>query len=97
MDVGSALATIRNEKLYRKDHGGGFDTFEDYCKSRWSMSDRRARQLIDAAEIVGEIGTVVPKHLTDSMEYMAQTIRSANERQVRPLSALPAADRPAAW
>lgn len=52
MEVGSALATIRDGRLYREEYG----TFEDYCKGRWGFSSRRARQLIDAVEI----GTVVP-------------------------------------
>lgn len=51
-EVGMALFAIRERKLYRTTHG----TFEAYCLDRWSFTDRRARQLIDAAEI----GTVVP-------------------------------------
>lgn len=52
MEVGQALVTIRDGRLYREDHG----TFEDYCRDRWGFTGRRARQLIDAAEI----GTTVP-------------------------------------
>ena len=52
MTVGNALAAIRENKLYRASHG----TFETYCAARWGITDRRARQLIDAAAI----GTTVP-------------------------------------
>lgn len=55
VDVGNALITIRDEKLYLESH----DTFEDYCKQRWFLSRPRAYQLIDAAEVVGSVSTVV--------------------------------------
>ena len=52
IEVGKALREIRDSKLYRQH----FETFEDYCRDRWGFSERRGRQLIDAAQI----GTVVP-------------------------------------
>lgn len=58
VDVGNALLRIRDERLYRESH----DTFEDYCKARWGFGERRARQLISAAEI----GTIVPGVATES-------------------------------
>lgn len=51
VEVGGALAKIRDAGLYRPHQ-----TFEDYCRERWGFTDRRARYLIDAAEI----GTMVP-------------------------------------
>jgi hypothetical protein len=78
--VGEALATIRDRRLYRTEH----PTFADYCKAKWKMSDRRARQLMDAAEVASTIaksGTTVPK----------------SERQARPLAALPPAQQAEAW
>lgn len=51
-EVGMALFAIRERKLYRTSHG----TFEAYCQDRWGLTDRRARQIIEAAEI----GTIVP-------------------------------------
>lgn len=58
IDVGVRLATIRDKRLYRGDYA----TFEAYCEGRWSFSDRRARQLIDAALVVTALpaGTIVP-------------------------------------
>jgi len=52
VEVGTALATIRDNRLYRAEFG----TFEAYCQARWGFSDRRARQIMDAAQI----GTIVP-------------------------------------
>lgn len=51
-EVGNALMQIRDERLYRAD----FPTFEDYCQQRWSMTRRRANQLVEAAQM----GTMVP-------------------------------------
>lgn len=80
VEVANALAEIRDRKLYRTEHA----TFADYCKAKWSISDRRARQLMDAAEVVAEVsksGTIVPK----------------TESQARPLTRLKPGQRVAAW
>jgi hypothetical protein len=47
VEVGAALAMIRDNKLFRADHA----TFAEYCEKRWGFTDRRARQIIEAAEI----------------------------------------------
>lgn len=81
-DVGRALMEIRDKKLYR----GQYDTFEDYCLDRWGMADRRARQFIDAAEVVDNLsktGTIVPP--------------PNNEAQARPLVTLSPAQQIDAW
>lgn len=57
IEVGGALLEIRKERLYRDTH----DTFELYCRDRWGFTDRRARQLIQAAEL----GTIVPSGPTN--------------------------------
>ncbi len=71
MEVGWALLRIRDDKKYK---AAGFSTFEHYCLRRWHLSGRRARQLMDAADTVGELesGTTVP----------------ISEAQVRPLTAI---------
>ncbi len=46
VEVGRALAEIRDSRLYRQEHG----TFEDYCRSRWGFTRRRADLLIEGAE-----------------------------------------------
>lgn len=47
VEVGSALARIRDERLYLDSH----KSFEDYCRERWDFNDRRASQMIQAAEV----------------------------------------------
>lgn len=46
MEVGKALAEIRDSRLYRVQ----FATFEDYCADRWGFTASRARQIIGASE-----------------------------------------------
>ena len=45
IEVGQALAAIRDGHLYLESHG----TFESYCRDRWGMSRPRAYQLIAAS------------------------------------------------
>ena len=80
VEVGEALTEIRDRRLYRIEHA----TFADYCKVKWQMSDRRARQLMGASEVVAVIaksGTIVPK----------------TESQARPLIKLLPGKRAEAW
>jgi len=57
VEVGTALLTIRDRRLYRAQ----YKTFEDYCQERWGMSRPRAYQMIDAAAVVGTLSTIVDK------------------------------------
>jgi hypothetical protein len=52
VDVGTALAEIRDDRLYR----ASFPTFEDYCRGRWNLSRAHAYRMIDAAAAVSPIG-----------------------------------------
>lgn len=81
-EVGNALAKIRDDRLYR----GEYSTFEEYCRGRWEFTDRRARMLIDAAEVIGnlESGTVVP-------------VMPTSERQARPLTKLEPSQQRVVW
>ena len=45
VEVGRALAEIRDAKLYRVN----YKTFEAYCKERWEIGRSRAYELIDQA------------------------------------------------
>lgn len=58
IEVGEALAEVRDSRLYREEYG----TFEAYCRERWGITDRRARQMIDATITVSSLptGTIVP-------------------------------------
>ena len=61
-EVGSALLTIRDSRLYRGTHG----TFEGYCQDRWQMSRPRAYQLIEAAKVKDNLSTIVDIPVTES-------------------------------
>lgn len=52
-EVGEALATIRDARLYRQTHS----TFAEYCEQVWQMSDRHARRLKQAAETVARLAS----------------------------------------
>jgi hypothetical protein len=56
VDVGRALAAIRDGRLYRESHA----TFEEYCKTRWGWSKRHCDRLIGAAEVANEVGPIGP-------------------------------------
>jgi hypothetical protein len=79
VEVGQALATIREKRLYRTEH----ETFEDYCRQRWSMSARHANRSIEAAAVVESMGPMGPT--------------PTNERQVRELAKVPEAERADVW
>jgi len=71
VDVGLALMKIKEKKLYRQEYG----TFEEYCKSRWSISRSYGWRLIESAKVIENLlptGNILP----------------INEKQVRHLSGL---------
>lgn len=51
VDVGTALAEIRDNRLYRQQYG----TFEAYCQERWGLERRKAYRLMDAAGVVKNV------------------------------------------
>lgn len=72
VEVGEALAGIRDARLYRQEHA----SFEDYVRERWGLSRPRAYRMVDAAKIaaaLSPIGDIEPP---------------ANESQVRELAPL---------
>jgi hypothetical protein len=79
-DVGTALLAIRDQRLYRAT----FATFEAYCRERWGMAASRARQLISAAEVVRDVGSVT-------------IVTLSHESQARPLAAVPPSERAEVW
>ncbi len=59
VEVGDALLTIRDNRLYRQTHS----TFEKYCRERWGLKRQRAYELIGAYEVVdamSEISDIPP-------------------------------------
>lgn len=55
IEVGEALATIREKKLYKLRYA----TFEDYCTVRWKFTRQRAYQLMSAAQVAIGLSTSV--------------------------------------
>lgn len=51
VEVGSALATIRAEKLWH----GKYDSFRDYLDRRWAMSPAHATRLIQGSEVATRV------------------------------------------
>src|SRR5437879_1101884 len=47
IEVGTALLTIREGRLYRGNH----TTFEEYCQKRWQIGRRHACRITDAAGV----------------------------------------------
>jgi hypothetical protein len=81
LEVGIALATIKEGKLYRAD----FKTFEDYCRGRWGLDRRRAYQMLEAAAVV------------ENVQNFTQIEPPQVESQARALADLPAEQQAPAW
>ena len=59
VEVGTALAEIRDSRIYRAT----FKTFENYCQDRWGFTKNYVNRIIQAADVVTNlvpIGTSVP-------------------------------------
>jgi hypothetical protein len=96
-EVGDALAEIRDGRLYRQTHG----TFEDYCRERWGFQRNYANKIISAADVIGALGTVVPKIPTerqarelvpllstpDVMREVVESVAEQGRRNGKPVTA----------
>lgn len=78
IQVGHALAEIRDRKLYRKKAM----TFEKYCKELFDIAKSRAYQLIDAAKVIENVHSCGQNENVDLSDYFI------NESQIRPLTKL---------
>jgi hypothetical protein len=67
VEVGEALLSIRDGRLYRETH----DTFESYCRERWGMSKTHANRQIEAA---GVAGTLTPMGAIPTSERQAREL-----------------------
>ena len=61
VEVGNALARIRDARLYRAE----FATFEDYCQTRWSLGRSYVNRIVAAAEVAGDLVTMGTKPETE--------------------------------
>lgn len=79
--VGQALSRIRDSRLYRER----YSTFEEYCLAEWEISDRFARNLRSASDVV---------HVLEEKKFAALP---ATESQARPITKLPREEWAPAW
>lgn len=78
VEVGSALMSIREGRLYRVE----YSTFEDYCRERWGMTRKRAYDLMGAAETVelmSPIGDILPANEGQARELSGLDPETAAE------------------
>ena len=57
VEVGTALAEIRDSRIYRAT----FKTFEDYCQKRWEFNRDYVNKIIRAADVIANLDTMVSK------------------------------------
>ncbi len=74
--VGSALAEIREMKLYKQL---GYNTFEHYCRERWSMVRRHADRLIKASAVVKNIANFQQTETRTNETHGSQNSHLENE------------------
>lgn len=92
MEVGSALTAIRNERLYRQTH----ETFKDYCRERWQISETYANRTIAASEVVANLKAST-NNTDENLTTTPIGVVPANEAQARPLTSLPPEQQVWAW
>lgn len=82
--VAEALHTIRTQRLYRED----YNNFADYCREKWNLTDRHARNLANAWDIM----VTLDADPIGNPEMLPQ-----NERQARELKQVPREQRSEVW
>jgi hypothetical protein len=87
VEVGEALATIRDSLLYRQTHA----TFESYCRERWQLGRAHAHRQINAAKVVKSLSPNGDNSLPPGVPL------PTFEAQVRPLVGLQANAARTAW
>lgn len=78
-DVGTALLAIREKRLYKAE----YNTFEDYCQTKWQLDRVYAYRLMSAAQVANNLLPMgnIPE----------------NERQARPLTELEPDEQRIVW
>ena len=82
VEVGNALKSIRDEKLYVEQH----KTFEKYVADRWGMQKSQAYRLIESAEVVTNLSPIGDKFSLPT-----------KESQTRELAVLPPEKQAEVW
>lgn len=77
LEVGTALLTIRQRRLYRDAH----ESFESYCREKWGFSKTHANRLIAGAEAVIILGDI---EVRPTNEAQARHLTTLPPDQIRP-------------
>jgi hypothetical protein len=80
VEVGNALAEIRDRRLYRQYH----PSFAAYCEEQWEMGKSQAYRLIEAAEVVNDLADEVSP-IGDTDSPAGEVPLPATESQARAL------------
>lgn len=78
IEVGRALLTIRDDRLYRATHS----SFEDYCRERWGFSRVHAHRQIEAAKLAALLPTGNAPTSERAARELAPLLRDAGEEAV---------------
>ncbi|MDV7171920.1 hypothetical protein R4144_00625 [Gordonia amicalis] len=79
VEVGQALARIRDERLYKAE----FATSEEYCRERWDFARRTAYQFIDAAKVCAQLRTLeAPTPATESQARELSGLQPGEAQEV---------------
>lgn len=90
LEAGTALAEIKESRLYRSTHA----TFHDYVRERWGMGKSHAYRLITAATVAEDLSPIGDNTLPDKVASTMVDV-PANEAQARAIAKVPADKRPA--
>jgi phage N-6-adenine-methyltransferase len=77
VDVGEALAEIRDQRLYRDN----YNTFERYCQDRWGLSRTHIDRTISAAEVVRNLAPIGVKPRNESQARPLTSLKPKEQRQ----------------
>lgn len=77
VEVGVALAQIRESRLYRATH----KDFAGYCEDRFNLTARRVNQLIESATVVQEMGNMFPKSLPANSRVASELAKVEPEKR----------------
>jgi hypothetical protein len=95
-ELGAALATISNDRLYRETHL----TFQQYCEDRFEFTRQHAYRLIDDYTAVKELSPIGDKKILPATESQARVLAKIKDPEKRQevwdqvVSAAAASDKP---
>ncbi len=77
-EVGAALVTIRDERLYKETHC----SFQEYCEERWKMSRVHADRMISAAAVAENLKPIGFNPSSESQVRPIANLAPAVQREV---------------